>query len=156
MGQVGLEWQVAGLGPVNGPGTSDMLMRNSNTGAFEIYDIANNQITSARPMGQVGLTLLRERISLADWKYIRLIFQWAINTRRFKTCRFKVLHGGDPPEEVMAGNPTSWSHFFWTASPPLPTSGAGRRRPIQANEHFRARWTMAVCRRGRFVQLTWR
>ena len=32
-----------------------MLMRNSNTGAFEIYDITNNGITSAAPMGQVGL-----------------------------------------------------------------------------------------------------
>ena len=32
-----------------------MLMRNSNTGAFEVYDITNNQLTSAAPMGQVGL-----------------------------------------------------------------------------------------------------
>jgi hypothetical protein len=55
MGQVGLEWQVVGFGPINGAGASDMLMRNSNTGAFEIYDITNNGITSAAPMGQVGL-----------------------------------------------------------------------------------------------------
>ena len=55
MGQVGLEWQVAGFGPINGAGSSDMLMRNSNTGAFEIYDISNNPITFAAPMGQVGL-----------------------------------------------------------------------------------------------------
>ena len=55
MGQVGLEWQVAGFGPINGVGTSDMLMRNTNTGAFEIYDITGNQLTSAAPMGQVGL-----------------------------------------------------------------------------------------------------
>jgi hypothetical protein len=34
---------------------TDMLMRNRNTGAFEIYDISNNAITSAGPMGQVGL-----------------------------------------------------------------------------------------------------
>ena len=34
---------------------TDMLMRNSNTGRFEVYDISNNQITSAAPMGQVGL-----------------------------------------------------------------------------------------------------
>ena len=31
-----------------------MLMRNSNTGQFEIYDISNNAITSAASMGQVG------------------------------------------------------------------------------------------------------
>ena len=54
MGQVGLEWSVAGFGPFNGVGTSDMLMRNKNTGAFEVYDISNNQITAAASMGQVG------------------------------------------------------------------------------------------------------
>ena len=32
-----------------------MLMRNSKTGAFELYDISNNTITSAAPMGQVGM-----------------------------------------------------------------------------------------------------
>jgi hypothetical protein len=34
---------------------SDMLMRNTNTGAFEVYDFSNNQLTTAAPMGQVGL-----------------------------------------------------------------------------------------------------
>ena len=55
MGQVGLEWQVVGFGSIDGAGASDMLMRNINTGAFEIYDIGNNQITNAAAMGQVGL-----------------------------------------------------------------------------------------------------
>ena len=32
-----------------------MLMRNSNTGVFEVFDIRNNAITAAVPMGQVGL-----------------------------------------------------------------------------------------------------
>ena len=32
-----------------------MLLRNSNTGVFELYDISNNTITNAAPMGQVGL-----------------------------------------------------------------------------------------------------
>ena len=54
MGQVGLEWSVVGFGSINGAGTSDMLMRNNNTGAFEVYDIANNQLTAAASMGQVG------------------------------------------------------------------------------------------------------
>ena len=57
MGQVGLEWQVAGFGDFSSHAgeTGDMLMRNSNTGQFEVYDIANNTIASAAPMGQVGL-----------------------------------------------------------------------------------------------------
>jgi hypothetical protein len=55
-GQVGLEWTVAGFGDVSSdPGESDMLMRNSNTGAFEVYDISHNAITSVAAMGQVGL-----------------------------------------------------------------------------------------------------
>jgi hypothetical protein len=32
-----------------------MVMRNSGTGAFEAYDIANNQLTGAAPLGAVGL-----------------------------------------------------------------------------------------------------
>jgi hypothetical protein len=55
MGQVGLEWQVVGFAPINGAGSSDMLMRDSKTGAFELYDIANNTLASAASMGQVGL-----------------------------------------------------------------------------------------------------
>ena len=56
MGQVGLEWSVAGFGDFSGNANeTDMLMRNTNTGVFELYDISNNQITAAAPMGQVGL-----------------------------------------------------------------------------------------------------
>ena len=57
MGQVGVEWQVAGFGDFSGHAgeTGDMLMRNGNTGQFEVYDVTNNTITSAGPMGQVGL-----------------------------------------------------------------------------------------------------
>src|SRR5262249_12309799 len=47
LGTVGLDWQVAGFGPMNGAGTSDMVLRNVNTGAFEVYDIANNQLMAA-------------------------------------------------------------------------------------------------------------
>jgi hypothetical protein len=56
MGAVGLEWSVAGFGDFSGNANeTDMLMRNTNIGAFEIYDISNNAITFAAPMGQVGL-----------------------------------------------------------------------------------------------------
>ena len=55
LGQVGLEWQVAGVGGFFGSDTSDMILRNSNSGAFEIYDISNNNLTGAAAMGQVGL-----------------------------------------------------------------------------------------------------
>jgi hypothetical protein len=29
-------------------------LRNVNSGAFEVYDIANNQLTGAAPLGAVG------------------------------------------------------------------------------------------------------
>jgi hypothetical protein len=32
-----------------------LVLRNVNTGAFEVYDIANNGITGAVPLGSVGL-----------------------------------------------------------------------------------------------------
>ena len=46
MGQVGLEWTIAGFGDFSGrPNETDMLMRNSNNEEFEVYDISNNTIT---------------------------------------------------------------------------------------------------------------
>jgi hypothetical protein len=58
LGNVGLDWSVAlgGFGDFNtAANETDMLLRNSSTGAFEVYDIANNSIVSAASMGQVGL-----------------------------------------------------------------------------------------------------
>jgi glucose/arabinose dehydrogenase len=54
LGQVGTEWQVAGLGGFFGNDTSDMLLRNVNTGGFEVYDVSNNQITNTAFLGAVG------------------------------------------------------------------------------------------------------
>jgi len=50
-----LDWQYAGIAAANGAGTSDLVLRNVNTGAFEVYDIANNQLTGAAALGAVGL-----------------------------------------------------------------------------------------------------
>ena len=49
----------SGIGNFSGAGESDMLLRNSNTGGLEVYDINNNQITNAAFIGAVGL----------DWKF---------------------------------------------------------------------------------------
>ena len=50
-----MEWQVAGFGPFKAAGTSDMMLRNVLNGAFEVYNIAHNQLTSAANLGQVIL-----------------------------------------------------------------------------------------------------
>ena len=41
------------------PGETDLMMRNTNTGGLEVYDIANNQITGAAFLGTIGL----------DWRF---------------------------------------------------------------------------------------
>ena len=46
---------VVTLGGFFGSDTTDMLLRNSNTGGFEVYDISNNNITNAASLGTVGL-----------------------------------------------------------------------------------------------------
>ena len=51
IGTVGLDWQFAGIAPIEAPGASDLVLRNINTGAFEVYDIANNQLTGAASLG---------------------------------------------------------------------------------------------------------
>ena len=50
-----MDFQVAGFGPFHAPGASDMVLRNANTGQFEVYDLVNNQITAANSLGAVGL-----------------------------------------------------------------------------------------------------
>jgi hypothetical protein len=46
---------VCGVAPVHATGASDLVLRNINTGAFEVYNITNNQITGAALLGTVGL-----------------------------------------------------------------------------------------------------
>src|SRR5262249_15817149 len=43
------------FGDFNADGTTDMMLRNTTSGQFELYDILNNQITSAFNIGTVGL-----------------------------------------------------------------------------------------------------
>jgi hypothetical protein len=59
MGTLGLNWQFSGVGNFSSHDSSDMLLRNSNTGGIEVYDIANNQITNASFIGTVDL----------DWQF---------------------------------------------------------------------------------------
>jgi hypothetical protein len=55
LGQVGTDFEFAGLGAFLDGDTTDMLLRNSKTGGFELYDISNNNITNAAFLGNVGL-----------------------------------------------------------------------------------------------------
>src|SRR6185295_10484701 len=55
LGQLGTDWTFVTLGGFFGTDTSDMLLRSSTTGGFEVYDIANNQLTGAAFIGNVGV-----------------------------------------------------------------------------------------------------
>jgi hypothetical protein len=43
------------MAPIHAPGASDLVLRNVNTGAFEVYDIAGNTLVGAASLGTVGL-----------------------------------------------------------------------------------------------------
>jgi hypothetical protein len=57
---IGLEWQYAGIASVHAAGASDLVLRNANSGTFEVYDIAGNTLVGALPwvrlawIGQLG------------------------------------------------------------------------------------------------------
>jgi hypothetical protein len=55
LGQVGTNWQYAGVGGFYDGDTSDMLLRDSGSGNFQVYDISSNNIINSNPMGAVGL-----------------------------------------------------------------------------------------------------
>jgi hypothetical protein len=55
LGTVGLNWQFSGIGNFSSLGETDMILRDSNSGGFQVYDIKNNAITSSAFMGTVGL-----------------------------------------------------------------------------------------------------
>jgi hypothetical protein len=56
IGDVGLNWQFSGIGNFSGiPGSSDIILRNTDSGGLQVYNISNNQITNSAFIGTVGL-----------------------------------------------------------------------------------------------------
>jgi hypothetical protein len=45
--------EVAGFGDFNHDSMTDMMLRNSDTGAFEVYNISNNSIANSAALGMV-------------------------------------------------------------------------------------------------------
>ena len=50
-----MDWQFAGVAPILTADTSDLVLRNVNTGTFQVYNIANNHLTGSAPLGAVGV-----------------------------------------------------------------------------------------------------
>src|SRR5262249_27924107 len=55
LGQAPPPLMFVALGTFQAGDTSDMLLRDASTGAFKVYDISNNNITSTAALGAVGL-----------------------------------------------------------------------------------------------------
>src|SRR5262249_15147246 len=59
LGAVGTDYQFAGVAPIRGAGAaSDLVLRNVNTSALQVYNIANNQLIGSASLGATG----------ADWQ----------------------------------------------------------------------------------------
>ena len=55
-----MDWGFSGVGNFSSvPGESDLLLRNSSTGALQVYNINNNQLTGTAFIGTVGV----------DWQF---------------------------------------------------------------------------------------
>ena len=52
--RVGTEWQPVGFGNFDNSGFSDLIMRDSNNDAYDLFDIRNNQIVGAHQIAAVG------------------------------------------------------------------------------------------------------
>jgi hypothetical protein len=56
LGSIGVNWQTMGLGDfADNPNEADMLMRDSNTGNMDYFDIQHNQIVNGGVLGSIGL-----------------------------------------------------------------------------------------------------
>jgi hypothetical protein len=56
LSMLGLDWQVAGIGDFSGKtNETDLLLRNTKTGAFEIYDVSDDKVTGAHALGPLSL-----------------------------------------------------------------------------------------------------
>lgn len=54
LGQVGADYQFAGLGSFNASNMTGMMLHSASTAAFEAYDISSNNIVGAADLGAVG------------------------------------------------------------------------------------------------------
>jgi len=78
-------WSVGDFSSV--PGESDLLLRNSSTGALQLYDINNNQLTGSAFIGTIGL----------DWQFagvapIRTATESDLVLRNVNTGAFQVYN----------------------------------------------------------------
>jgi len=84
-----------------------MLMRNSNSGVFTLYDIGNNTVTGTAPMGQVGL-------------------EWSISGVSASVA-------GAPPNSAAAQLTQAMASFAPSVVAPAASSPLDQTTPVSAN-----------------------
>jgi hypothetical protein len=122
MGTVGLNWQAMAFGNFSSiPGQTDMIMRDTNTGAMELYNIANNQITGATLLGTVGL----------DWQFAGVAPVHAggasdlvlrnVNTGAFEV--YNIANNQITGAALLGAVGLNWGGGRFAADPPTASAG---------------------------------
>ena len=133
MGQVGMEWTVAGFRRFLDAAQRDRYAdaRQPVPGQFEVYDIRNNQITSAAPVGQVGLGMVgrglrrflrqrqRDRHADAQQQY-----------RRIRDLRHQ------QQQRHFGGASMGQVGLEWSVAGFGPINGAGDKRHADAQQQY--------------------
>ena len=60
LGTIGAQWSIDAISDVNADGTSDLLLKNSSSGQFYIWDINNGVVSGGADLGLIG----------ADWQLV--------------------------------------------------------------------------------------
>jgi hypothetical protein len=121
MRMVGVEWQFSGVGNFSSRGTSDMLLRNSNTGALEVYDITSNQVTSTAFIGTVE----------AEWQFTGVGNFCGLPEKPIYCCATPTLAACRSTTSAIIKSPAPLSSARWDwigSTPVFPHSRAWRLR----------------------------
>jgi probable HAF family extracellular repeat protein len=129
MGMIGLDWQAGGqvVGNFSSRGTSDIILRNKNTGGLEVYDINSNQITGAAFMGTVGL----------DWQIVGSgnfssnPGESDLMMRNINTGAFEIYDIAN--NQITSAFPLGVVGLDWQVAGFGPISGAGRSDMVLRN-----------------------
>ena len=60
LGVLGTQWTIDAISDVNADGSSDLLLKNTSSGQFYIWDITNGVVSGGADLGVIG----------ADWQLI--------------------------------------------------------------------------------------
>jgi hypothetical protein len=112
LGTVGLEWQILAFGNFDNVGNTDMILRDANTAALQVYNMTNNQITGSGAMGGVGL----------DWQFSGV---GNFNGDNSSDLLLRNSHSGGLQVYNINNNQITGSAFIGAVGPEWQFSGVG-------------------------------